>query len=389
MFETESFKHLSTKLVARKLEEQGYTITDEQLAVLEEQIANAGDDVLTIELPDDDRDINLQIDISEKDIDRAINEYTEKLSDKMPRIIEDLSKVILANLKNRASEMLSEHKNIRGEFEQRLSRKWGEACDLLEMLIVISTEAGDDFNNEFRLSASQDDDFEFDVLTRLHARSCQIANEILTLLRAGYADGAHARWRTMHEITVIGYFVRRFGQDVAERYLLHDAVESYRATQQYQRHCTRLGYEPLTNRELSQIRSTYQRLLNRFGRDYASSYGWAAQALRMSDPKFSDIEQAVDLEHWRPYYKLASHNVHANPKGVFFRLGLYPEGQELLLVGPSDTGFADPGHGTAISLMQITTCLLTIKPNIDRLSTCYVLGSLVEEIGDTFLSVQN
>jgi hypothetical protein len=69
-------------------------------------------------------------------------------------------------------------------------------------------------------------------------------------------------------------------------------------------------------------------------------------------------------------------------------LGLYPDNEELLLTGPSDTGFTDPGHSTAISLLQITTFLLTLRPNIDCLSVCHILSTLAEEIGNTFLSIQ-
>ncbi len=306
----------------------------------------------------------------------------------MPKIIEDTSQVILADLKSRAPEILLEHAEMRSRFENAVSQRWGNALDLLEIFVVIAAEAGEDFNEEFRPSASQNSDFEFDVLTRLHARSCQIANEVLTLLRAGYADGAHARWRTIHEIAVVALFINKFGQDTAERYLLHNTIDSYRAARLYQRHYARLGYEPITDQEILQLQSLYEELLNRFGRPYANAYGWATQATGKRDPKFSDIEQAVDLEHWRPHYKFASHNVHANSKGILSKLGLYPGGPELLLAGPSVMGFTDPGHGTTVSLLQITMSLLTTKPNINRLCICKILSTLADEIGERFLSIQ-
>jgi hypothetical protein len=386
-FKRVSYEHLLVKLVSQKAEEQRYSLTHAQLATIREQISKADGDTFTIELPADE-DFNLQISITDEDFTHIIDEYAEKLSDAMPRIVQETAEVLLAELKSTAPEMLAEHKQVRSQFEESVFLEWNEALDLMEMLIVIASEAGEDFTQEFGLSVSQDNDFRFEVLTRLHARSCQIANEILTLLKAGYADGAHARWRTMHEITVIGFFINGFGQDVAERYLLHEAVESYVAARQYQRYSNRLGYESLTDRELSDLESSYQHLIDRFGRPYAKPYGWAAQALSNNNPNFSDIEQTVDLAYWRSHYKLASHNVHANPKGVFFKLGLYPEERELLLAGPSDTGFADPGHSTAISLLQITTILLTLHPNIDRLSVCQIMSTLAEEIGDTFLSIQ-
>lgn len=192
----------------------------------------------------------------------------------------------------------------------------------------------------------------------------------------------------MHEIAVIGIFISESGQEVAERYLLHNTVESYRAALQYQRYSSRLGCDPLTEQELSTLQSSYQQLVDRFGDPYAKNYGWAAHALAKGDPTFSNIEEAIGLGHWRPHYKLASHNVHANPKGVFLKLGLHSEGQELLLAGPSNTGFADPGHSTAISLLQITASLLTLKPNLDRLSICHILSTLEKEVGGTFLSIQ-
>ena len=104
-------------------------------------------------------------------------------------------------------------------------------------------------------------------------------------------------------------------------------------------------------------------------------------------PTFRDIEEKVRLDHLRPFYKMASHNVHANPKGIFFRLCLYPTSQDILLAGPSNTGLADPGHETAISMGLITVTLLNIQPNIDRLVICNILMKLENEIGEEFIAV--
>lgn len=386
LFEEESFKKLAIKLISQKAQENGYSLTDKQLAVIEEQVARSDKDTLTTELPDDD--IDLEISIEEEDVDRVLDEHTNQLSSEVQKASQEASEVILDKLRENAPEMLREHEEIKDNFELRLWQRWGEGFELLKMFIVIAYEAGDEFNREFREFAAQECDCQFDVLTRLHARSCQIANEILTLLRSGYADGAHARWRSTHEIAVIGFFISEFGEDVAERYLLHNAVESRRAAIQYQSYSSQLGYESLTDQELAKIQSSYQQLINRFGDCYANNYGWAAKALGKKDPNFREIEQSIGLSHWRPHYKFASQSVHATPKGIFSTLGLYPSNQEVLLAGPSDTGFADPAHSAAISLLQITTSLLMLRPNIDRLCVCHILSKLAEEIGDTFLSIQ-
>ena len=128
-------------------------------------------------------------------------------------------------------------------------------------------------------------------------------------------------------------------------------------------------------------------LCNRFGSSFAGSYGWAAESLAKDRPNFSDIEQAVGLEHLRPYYRMASHNVHANPKGVSFKLGLRDQ-DDVLLAGPSNFGLTDPAHSTAISLLQLSVALLNLRPNIDRIITLKIMTTLSEEIGDTFLRIQ-
>ena len=386
MFEHEHLARLLFRAVAQRIQEEGYSLTDKQQRAIEEQIKNAKGETISIDLPGVDVGPNLTVE--KEDIARVLNEQANKLPDQIKRASKGAAELLLAELRATAPEMLAEHKEFRSRFEQSVREKWGEALDLFEMFVVIATEAGEAFNADTRPEASSSNDLTFEVLTRLHARCCHISNEILTLLRSGYPDAAFARWRTMHEANVVGLFVRKFGQDTAERYLLHEAVESYRAAQVYQSHYIQLGYEPLTDKELLDARSLYERLVARYGKSYATSYGWAAHALGNPKPNFSDIERALSLDHWRPHYKLASHNVHGNPKGVFSKLGLYPERQEVLLVGPSDTGFTDPAHSAAISLLQITTSLLALRPNIDRLAVCHILSTLAEEIGDTFLAIQ-
>jgi Family of unknown function (DUF5677) len=386
-----SFKKIGTKLIARQLAKQGITLCQEQLEKIESRLEDIEGDSLATSIDDlvleDDSQDNLVIQLDNlDDMDGIVNEITEKIIDAIPDIISETSSILLDQLKRNVTKILEEHQADREAFESRLFQKWETALNLLEMLRFIAFEAGAKFNNKFRPKAAEENNLVFEALTRLHARACQVALEVLALLRSGFADGAHARWRTLHEIAVVASFIQQSGNEVAERYLLHNHIESYKAAQQYQNYFVRLRQDAIPEQELADLRSIYQQLINRFGSAYRNSYGWAAVALGRQDPKFSDIEQVVGLDHLRPYYKLASHNVHANPKGMLFRLGLYPERTNLLLAGPSDAGLADPGHGAAISLFQTTTTLLTTEANIDRLVICHVMVKLVDEIGDAFLA---
>jgi hypothetical protein len=82
---------------------------------------------------------------------------------------------------------------------------------------------------------------------------------------------------------------------------------------------------------------------------------------------------------------MASHNVHANPKGVFFKLGLLGE-TDTLLAGPSNAGLADPGHATALSLVLISSLLLHLYPTLDNNIVMKVIQELGGEIGSALLS---
>jgi hypothetical protein len=390
-----SFPKLALRLIVDRFAARGITLTPSQREALRSRLENFRPD-----------DLSLAVDITDSqfagstltDEERAAREMAlpvdadgllSRLEEAIPvliaRCIGQSSDLIWKRLKRSAPAMLRERRRERRGFEASLARGWGRAIDLLAALREIAVEAGDDFNGEFRHEAATAGDFVFEVLTRLHARACQVGSEVIALLRSGHADGAHARWRSLHEIAVVAFFVHDHGNDVAERYILHDAIESHRAALGYQEHYAALGLEPLAEEDLARLKATRDALKTRFGDPYTEQYGWAAEALQKKSPQFGHIEAAVGLAHLRPYYKLASHNVHANPKGAFFKLGLLPN-QEVLLAGPSDLGLADPGHGTAMALAQVTSTVLITKPNIDRLVICQILRRAADEVGEAFIA---
>lgn len=392
-----SFKRMGAKLIESKFSDLGITLTEEQLAEIEEMLENIEASDLTTQIEDHQlpdsrialqevREGVFQMQLDSLDVDEFIERLRESQLQFISEMVSEASQTIFDELKKNAPTMLKYERDRRQSVDANTRRFWGKALDLLAMSIVIANQARDDFLEEFRPQALEEHDHVFHVLVRLHARACQIASEIHTLLSAGYADGAHARWRTLHEISAIALFVKRHGNALAERYLCHDPIESYRAAVQYQKYCESLGYERMSDEEMAELKAARDHVIDRFGPSFGKQYGWASDALRKADPNFRDIEGDVNLEHLRPYYKLASHNVHANPKGVFFRLGLFPGNEHLLLAGPSTAGLADPGHQTAISLGQITAYLLTTRPNIDRLVICDILTKLLDEIGEAFIA---
>lgn len=393
---------LGAILIHEHFKAKGVTLTDVQLSDIETKLLNQDISTITLDIEDnqlppdalksgeDTREL-LSVDLSgsEQDVEQLVSQLTQTLSEAIPEVVETATGLILKRLKQDADSAALAHEKERLSFEARLGNDWHEPLALLDIFLTVAVEVGDRFNRQFRAAESMPDQYMFEAVTRLHARACQIASEILVLLRSGYADGAHARWRSLHEIAVVGTFIAASGDQIAERYLLHDAVESYKAARQYQEYHKRLGYEPLSDSEFRQIETAYRNVVDRFGSDYRESYGWAQSVTAKKRPTFRDIEEAVGLDHLRPFYKMASHNVHADPKGVFFRLGLWPQADDVLLAGPSNVGLADPGQGVALSLAQITVTLLKTDANLDRLVACNILMTLVGEIGEKLLVVQN
>ena len=315
-----------------------------------------------------------------KELELSINEM-------IPGLVDNTASLILARIKKDASSGLKRHRRDRKGFEKRLNKRWKYPLDLLDLSIALNLEAGTEFNRKFRNEAVGSGDAVFEALTRLHARGCQVSGEVLALLHAGFADGAHARWRSLHEMAVVASLIQEHGQELAERYLLHETIQQYKLACEYQKYFDRLGDEPPSKGDLEILRVKRDELIARYGESFNGDYGWASSAIGSNRPTMSDIEQHVQLDHMRPYYRMASDNIHPNSHGAYFRLGLRLSQQEVLLAGPSNVGLADPGHSTAISLLQLTTTLLATESALDCVVTMKILAELTNEVGEAFLNV--
>jgi Family of unknown function (DUF5677) len=381
-------------LIEKKLAEQGVRLSARQRKLLTRSIMQG--DTETVRLWNwnwkwwDHRRVTLEFTSEDAlQIEKNFTEFAdERLPDLIQSVIDDLARDILADLKRRwPTESRQQRRDLIG-FRKRLYDRWKAPLESLRMMVTMSRELGDSVNRELRQSpGASSRRHVVDVLARSHARACQIVEEILTLLEAGFADGAMARWRTMHEIAVVASFIAAHGEEVAKRYVSHEAIESKRAADDYQRCQPRLGYEPLPDKEIKAAQKAYDAVIAKYGPEFAKGdYGWARHHLgKPKTPTFKDIEGAVQIDHFRAHYRLASHNVHANPKGVFFKLGILAESQ-VLLAGPSNAGLADPGHGAALSLLRVTAALVGLQqpPTLDNSVALLMMVQLGDEIGEAF-----
>ena len=318
----------------------------------------------------------------------ARDDFAEKLQEGVVHALRESGDALLDTLMEGAPRMLAEHRARREAFEDDLLAFWGDSFDLYETFHVCCKEAGHDFFERYMPAPDQSHDYVFDALMRLHARACLVASEVLTLLRAGFPSGAHARWRTIHELAVVAFFIGEHGQEIARRYLAHDAIQRHKSAELYNTYHEKLGYEPFERSELAAIEKTYHDALDEFGPGFGKEWGWAIPALADGvSPTFRAIEEAAGLDHLRPYYRMASDPAHANAHGSFSDLGLHD--QFGILVGPSPIGFADPAHGACISLFQVTVCVLNYRIDMRNAMTLNALSKMLHQVGETFLNAQH
>ena len=371
-------------MLREKLLEQGVKITPRRAEIIAAQIL-AGNP--KISLPGKmTGEIKLSLTSVDADVLTArINKFLEtNVPELIGKLQADMTPPMLGSLKKRwpAEKRLYERQIT--DFRKRLRQRWSRGLGKLGMLIYMARDFGNQLNQDVRGKQTVQDADVIDVITRLHARSCQVAEEVVVLLESGFANGAMARWRTMHEIAVTANFVGKQGNACARRYKDHQIVESYRAAKEYDALHERLGYPPIAADEFDRINKQYAHVLQQYGQNFGGQYGWAAPDLQIKKPTFKELESDVGTDFLRGHYRMASHGVHANPKGIFFDLGsLFPS--DVLPAGPSNSGLADAGDGAARSLLSASSSLLFLSQNLDYQVALNAMTMLVDEIGSAFL----
>lgn len=339
--------------------------------------------------PSNDLPRDLAISFSEKDVQK-LGELTDEFMEHLPKIIENTSKDaaarLLKTLKRNWPRQANHEYAVFEAFREQLELRWGEAFNLLRMLLTSCRELGQETATRLRRSRARKNRILRSLLVRLHARACQITAEIITLMENGFADGAMARWRTLYEVGVVATVIADAGDALARQYIDHEIVESKLAMDEYARCQMAMGFKPIPNRERRRVERAFAAAVKTHGADFGRPYGWAAAHLKRKRVTFRDLEAAAQRSAMRAYYKMASYNVHADtPKSIFCRLGVMGD-QSIVVAGATDAGFTDPGQNAAITLVQITALLLADRmSNLDVWVKAQALIMIRDEIPDAFM----
>jgi hypothetical protein len=361
-------------IIVRKLRAQGVTVSK----ATRDGIARAVEarEFSTIHLPDAAVPVGRKrpkLSITKTDL-RVFDRIESRLGKSLPRIIKvETSKLaprLFSDLIKRWPDQARSEQESLALFQHHQWRRWRKGLSGLAMMLTITRELGGQLAAQY----SATPDRLPHVLIRLHARACTVADEVLTLLQAGFADAAMARWRTLHELAVTSLFLQERGEPFAERFIAHEAIDALKAARLHQKHARRLGLERLHRRDVDRLKRLVLRRVATFGPSFNRPYGWAANGPNDYVRGFDDVEKRTSLSHWRPSYKSASHQVHATPNAMFEWIATYGGG---LLGGRSMLGVAQPGQRTAISLNQVTAAVATSRkpsPTFDTVLTLKILS---------------
>ncbi len=317
------------------------------------------------------------------ELTKALDSFCET---RLPQLVDSLASSTSKQLVKRLrSDWVNEHllqQTEAFEFRGFLEDRWGIPLAQLRMMLTIAREWCPELNNKPRDFEKDNKSKLHNVLIRLLIRACQVTNEIICLLENGFADGAMARWRSLHEIGVVASVISLHGEDIAERYIAHAAVESRRAMDRFTECRERLGHKPISKRARRKIMKAYQAVIDRYGEVFKGNYGWAAEHLRKKSPTFAELEVEAGREEMRAHYQMGNDNVHAGVKSIFHRLGVL-ENYVHLLPGRSNAGLAEPGLNTALTLMRLSV-LVCMSNDLDDLAIAQVMISLSDETQRSF-----
>jgi hypothetical protein len=285
--------------------------------------------------------------------------------------IDEISAQHLFNiLDNEKQNLLSDHYELMNNFMGRLFETWKSPIERLDSLIYMCTETTDRIRTLNTRDATNIT-AKLNITTRLHARAMLVAREVSHLLHGGFADGALARWRTLHETAVILKFLSEGDEILSERFIDYQNIRRLEGANRYNDN-NDLGFESFTTSQIEEFKQAHKETLEKYEPKFANKLGWALNALGENNtPKkkadFIDIEKFVGLSFLRNHYSFANQYIHAGVDSIGYKLGTSMSNKDLLLAGPSNEGLLEPIQCTSLSVCHATIALISAFPDHEGL----------------------
>lgn len=280
-----------------------------------------------------------------------------------------------------AAENLAKIRSDKSSFQTKNFARWKPAFDHIEMIWEISRELGENHGKDIQYRDDEDNNTVMAALGNIFPKSLLIVQEIICLLKGGFPDGALTRWRSLHELSVTAKYIAIQGEEAAEQYLLSFHFSARRAAIQMNKHSERSKLQGFSAEELLGFDARCAEAERILGRQIKKDRDGEWPKITEIHRTFADVEESVGMNHWRPWYKWASNNIHGNYRPPDKSLGLVEAEGLAHLVGASNSGFVDPLQLTALTLAELVETYLKHSINLDRIVHIEVFHELANEMG--------
>jgi hypothetical protein len=317
-------------------------------------------------------------------------DFVDKIRIKLPELLKDVKQIFSKNLLEfYQSKLLDEIKEKENSFNESLSKEYEIGLNYFQTFIDLNKFIGKQSLSELENKVHSNDKLKLNLLLRLHSRACQVATEIQTLIKFGYADGAHARWRTLHEISVIFLVLIENDSNLSEMYADYGVIEQLKKAKSFQIQHDKINWQPIEEEITKKLQERKLIIETKYGKEFCKNYGWAMNILSKEKRHFRGLEESVQMDHLRPFYSWASENVHAGIDGISNRMSLAKIGNPsyLIFTAPSQYGLADPVQFTTYSLVTISSALISINENYENLILKEIIEDLHEKTKNEFFKV--
>lgn len=318
-------------------------------------------------------------------------EFNARIKEKSTELLTGTAKIFMSGLyKFYDEKRIKEIQDSYAKFLKSNEELHGGGLEMFLMYIDLTVTVNTDMTEHFKVDKFPDDEkIKFGQLLHLHVKGCQIANEIYTLIKCGYADAALARWRTLHETSVV--FIALFTNDleVSKMFYEYQFIEKLKRIETFEIHRGTLNWKPADGNTIKILEKKRDELHILYGPDFLKEYGWTTKFLHKGNRNFKALEEEVGLAYLRPFYQWANKGVHAGPEGTFTRLGFddinIPRGY---LAGPSRYGMVDPMQFTTYSLLKMTTGLIELTGTFENKLVLLVLEQLHGAIAEAMIEAK-
>ena len=234
-------------MVSEKLIDQGIHLSEHEANTIAERIVvkNENQDVKAFDSAAIGLLVELNLVASQQDFLDEVYLRAREFKKLLPQEIETLrcqtTNDFLKFVESRWPQASEQIANERQDFRTRLYELWADPFEKYRMLRENCFEFGSDYVRYLRDRPPPGKESLREVMVAGHSRACQIADEILYLMEGGYADGALALSRSLHELAITSMFISTHGEETARRFLAHRAVDLKRDERHYHEFLERKG----------------------------------------------------------------------------------------------------------------------------------------------------